>query len=371
MNIPRVVNGVAARLGTPGWTLLALLAASVGASAADSPELQREFIYQDPPPTPECHASTLCESTDALVAAWFGGTREKHPDVGIWLSRRPKSGVDSHWGSPREVFNGAGAGANGTRVPCWNPVLYQHQGNILTLYYKVGPSPSTWWGMHSVSTNGGRTWRTPERLPNRHLGPTKNKPIRTDESFLLFPSSTEHDGWKVVFERHAPMGGIWYYPDPVKDPAKLQGIQPTVLTLPDGRLVALGRTRRAGQIFRTVSQDLGVTWTPLSTIPLPNSNTGIDAVTLADHRHVLVYNHTKSGRSPLNVAVSSDDATSWSAVHVLESDPGEYSYPAVIQTSDGLVHTTYTWKRQRVRHVVLDPKKFSPRPIVDGKWPAL
>ena len=50
-------------------------------------------------------------------------------------------------------------------------------------------------------------------------------------------------------------------------------------------------------------------------------------------------------------------------------EPGEYSYPAIIETGDGLVHITYTWKRQRVRHVIIDPAKLKPQPIVDGAWP--
>ena len=87
---------------------------------------------------------------------------------------------------------------------------------------------------------------------------------------------------------------------------------------------------------------------------MPNPSAGTDAVTLKDGRHLLVYNHTPKGRTPLNIAISRDGVT-WQSVHVLESEPGEYSYPAVIQTSDGLVHVTYTWRRERIRHVVIDP----------------
>ena len=47
----------------------------------------------------------------------------------------------------------------------------------------------------------------------------------------------------------------------------------------------------------------------------------------------------------------------------------ERRYPAVIQTSDGLVHVTYTWKRTRVRHVVIDPRKLTLRPMTGGRWP--
>jgi len=87
---------------------------------------------------------------------------------------------------------------------------------------------------------------------------------------------------------------------------------------------------------------------------LQNPNSGIDAAMLRDGRALLVYNDTSRGRSPLNVAVSAD-GREWKNVVTLESQPGEYSYPAIIQTSDGLVHITYTWKRERVRHVVLNP----------------
>src|SRR5438874_1037823 len=85
---------------------------------------------------------------------------------------------------------------------------------------------------------------------------------------------------------------------------------------------------------RTAFRDRGQSWTPVSLMALPNPNAGNDALTLRDHRHLIVYNHTTEGRSPLNVAISRDGST-WKNVLTLESDPGEFSYPAVIQTSDG------------------------------------
>jgi predicted neuraminidase len=125
-------------------------------------------------------------------------------------------------------------------------------------------------------------------------------------------------------------------------------------------LQAVGRTR-SGRLFETWSADRGQTWTPLTLTTLPNPSAGTDALTLKDGRHLLVYNHTPKGRTPLNVAVTRDGKT-WEAVHVLESEPGEYSYPAVIQTADGLVHITYTWRRLRIKHVVLDPAKLKTAP---------
>ena len=90
---------------------------------------------------------------------------------------------------------------------------------------------------------------------------------------------------------------------------------------------------------------------------MPNPDAGIDAVTLKDSRHVLIYNPTTRGHTPLSVAVSTDGKT-WTPAAVLESQPGEYSYPAVIQADDGKIHVTYTWKRERIKHAVIDPQKL-------------
>ena len=87
---------------------------------------------------------------------------------------------------------------------------------------------------------------------------------------------------------------------------------------------------------------------------LPNPSAGIDALRLADSRFLLVYNPTTTGRDRLEVAVSAD-GKAWRRGVVLEASPGEHSYPAMIQSRDGLVHVTYTWKRERIKHVILAP----------------
>jgi predicted neuraminidase len=136
-------------------------------------------------------------------------------------------------------------------------------------------------------------------------------------------------------------------------------------------LQAIGRTRN-GRLFETWSNDAGKSWSALRLTELPNPNSGTDAVTLRDGRHLLVYNHNvkPKDRTPLNVAVSTD-GKAWEAALVLESDPaGQYSYPAVIQTADGMVHVTYTWKRERIKHTVIDPAALRTRPIKNGQWPA-
>ena len=102
------------------------------------------------------------------------------------------------------------------------------------------------------------------------------------------------------------------------------------------------------------SEDKGMTWGQVTAINLPNPSAGTDAVTLQDGRHLLVFNPTVQGRNILAVAISIGGA-SWKTVLTLEKEEaGEFSYPAVIQASDGKVHITYTWMRQSIKHIVLD-----------------
>ena len=330
------------------------------AGSAQAAVLKTEFLYETAP-FPSCHASTIVETKQGLVTAWFGGTHEKHPDVGIWLSRS----VDGRWTAPIEVANGVESPDK--RHPCWNPVLFQPRTGPLLLFYKVGPSPDTWWGMLMTSDDAGRTWSKPRRLPDGILGPIKNKPIQLPNGDLLCGTSTEHDGWRVHFERSTDLGQTWTATPPVNDGKQIGAIQPSFLVYKDGSLQAVGRSQQKF-VFQVSSSDDGKSWGPLTLTSLPNPNAGTDAVTLADGRHLIVYNHTPKGRSPLNVAVSAD-GRDWQAALVLEREPGEYSYPAVIQSGDGLVHITYTWKRQRVRQVVVDPKRLTTAPMVQSQWP--
>ena len=337
------------------FSLAVLFIAVSVTTAAGEPNVV-EFIFESAP-FASAHASTIVETREGIVAAWFGGTREGTNDVGIWLAQR----VDGRWTPPVEVATGAQP--DGTRYPTWNPVLFQLSEGELVLFYKVGPNPRAWWGMRRTSVDGGQTWGDARRLPSGILGPIKNKPVRLSDGTILAPSSTETpetpSTWRVHFERSRDRGATWQIVRPPEG-IPIDAIQPSILVHADGGLQALGRTR-SGRLFETWSTDRGQTWTPLVLTALPNPSAGTDAVTLSDGRHLLVYNHTTQGRTPLNVAVSRDGRT-WEVLHVLESEPGEYSYPAVIQTSDGLVHITYTWKRQRIKHVVIDPAKLIAEP---------
>ena len=320
-----------------------------------------EFVFESAP-FPQCHASTIVETKEGLVAAWFGGKHEKSPDVGIWLSRQ----IAGKWTAPVEVANGVESPA--TRYPCWNPVLFQPRHGPVMLFYKVGPDPKSWWGMLMTSSEDGRTWSQPRRLPENILGPVKNKPVQLAKGDILCGSSTENAGWQVHFERTADLGKTWEIIGAINQPDQIGAIQPSILFHPGSRLQAVGRTGQ-GKIFETWSKDNGKTWGKMTLTGLPNPNSGIDAVTLLNGCQLLVYNHTTKGRSPLNIAVSGD-GKHWQAALVLEDEPGkEFSYPSVIQTRDGLVHIVYTWNRRRIKHVVVEPGKLELMPMENGKWP--
>jgi predicted neuraminidase len=359
-----------------------LFAAELAADFGEKPGPHRagivleEFVYTQAD-FPQSHSATILELEGGeLLCAFFGGTRERHPDVEIRLSRKQPGGK---WTAPVSVADGVQS--KGDRLPTWNPVLFQKRGGEVMLFYKVGPSPSEWWGMVKTSTDGGRTWSKAQRLEGNVIGPVKNKPIQLEDGTIVSSSSTEgKGGWRVHIERSTDGGKSWHFIGPINDPDKIGAIQPTLLTHSDGRIQMLCRTRdEVEHISQSWSEDGGLTWSGMNATKLPNNNSGIDAVTLKDGRHLLVYNHSTrtqpgmghKGRGVLNVAISKD-GKSWEAALVLDyiEEPGkQFSYPAVIQSADGLVHIVYTWHRTRIKHVVIDPNKLETYPIENGKWP--
>ena len=352
-----------------------ILSAQVNTTKYDIPALTKvgaqgviksELIYPlEGKPTPECHASTIEAIDGGLIAAWFGGTHERNKDVGIWISRN----FNGVWSYPTEVVNGI---QNDTlRYPCWNPVLFQPKTGLLMLFYKVGPSPSEWWGMVTTSVDQGQSWSDPKKLgmgPHGDLlGPVKNKPIQLADGTIISPTSMEFENsgddlWRVYFEISKDNGNSWVATDFINDGIEFDAIQPSILHHADGRLQILCRTRQ-GVVSQSWSSDNGNTWSEMTATDLPNPNSGTDAITLQDGTHLLVYNHSirkgpfPSGRNILNIAIS-NDGMDWKPVITLEQQQGEYSYPTVMQSADGLVHVTYTYQRKSIKHVLIDPTQL-------------
>ncbi|MBX3731335.1 MAG: exo-alpha-sialidase [Verrucomicrobiae bacterium] len=327
-------------------TKILALAGVLAAAPAVAQILSSEFIA-DPPPTRASHASTVCDSKNGLVAAWFGGAAERSPDCVIWQSRF----VDGRWLPAVEVARGNEDGRQ--QLPCWNPVLFEKRNGPLYLFYKVGPSPSKWWGRVMRSDDGGITWGRSRRLPDGFVGPVRNKPVELPSGTILCGASTEDQGWRVHMEWTVNPFARWDRTPPLNSALNWGAIQPTILRWPGERTQILCRTKQQVVSAAWCTTDLR-NWGAMSGTMLPNPNSAIDAVMLENGQALLVYNPTTDSRSELSIALSAD-GTEWRRVLDLEKGPGEYSYPAVIQDRGGRVHVTYTWKREAIRHVVVDP----------------
>jgi predicted neuraminidase len=195
----------------------------------------------------------------------------------------------------------------------------------------------------------------------------KNKPVQLEDGTIICPSSTEiiegnETKWMVHFEITKDLGKTWEVVGPINDGMEYDAIQPSILTYADGKMQILCRTRE-NVVSQSWSGDGGKTWSKMTATELPNPNSGTDAVTLKDGRQLLIYNHSvrrgefPSGRNILNLAISKN-GKDWKPVLTLERQEGEYSYPAIIQAEDGLVHISYTYRRRSVKYAVVDPDKL-------------
>jgi predicted neuraminidase len=315
--------------------------------------MAEQFIFDDDL-YGQCHASSIIQlDKNRFLAVWFGGSYEGATDVDVWGAYF--NGKD--WDTP---FKLADSYINDTlSMPCWNPVLHMTDAGKLFLFYKKGPNPREWWGMVKFSDDGGQSWSRDERLPDNVLGPIKNKPLSLNNGTFLAPSSIEtlDDKWIAHLEMFSDDGNFLEKIEPDHG-GTICAIQPSILRHSDGRLQILCRSRQ-DYIAQSWSYDGGLTWDAMSLLQERNPNSGTDAITLDDGRHLLVYNPSESGeewwlgRNVLRVAIS-DDGINWTDIFTLENhNEGEFSYPAVIRDSEGLIHITYTWKRKRIKHIVL------------------
>jgi alpha-L-fucosidase len=217
--------------------------------------------------------------------------------------------------------------------------------------------------MYKTSNDNGLTWSASTRLPDGILGPIKNKPVILSNGNILCPSSIElpNGHWKVQMELADQDLKNWKA-IPVDTGSKFDVIQPSVLFHGKNKLQILCRSKQ-GAVVQSWSDDNGKSWSSLSKTTLLNPNSGTDAVTLKDSSFLIVYNPDVpgkdwfNGRAKLRVAASKDGKI-WEDVVVLENGTKEeFSYPAIIQTADGLVHITYTYDRKNIKHVVIEPDK--------------
>ena len=317
--------------------------------------IECELIFKEAP-FKQCHASSLVELSDGrIMAVWFGGTYERHPDVCVWGSVKNEEG----WSNPEILADGIVN--DSLRYPCWNPVLFKNRKGEIFPFYKVGPSPSEWWGVFKKSDDNGNTWSIQKELPNDLIGPAKNKPIYLSSGRIVSPSSTERGSiWNCHVEISDDDGYSWSKIH-LDTSTNYKLIQPALLTLANGNILALMRSDQ-NCLVESISKDQGVTWSEPKKTNVPNPNSGIDALSLSNGLHVLVNNPALSGnewytgRNKLNILVSSDGTTWYDVLNLEDQESGEYSYPAIIESSDGLIHITYTYDRKNIKFVSLKLK---------------
>lgn len=303
--------------------------------------IKKEFIF-DTFEAPSCHASTIVRlSTGRLVVAWFGGTKEKANDVRIWVSVRDGKA----WSTPIPVTLADG-------IPHWNPVLYADDTDRVTLYYKIGYEIKDWKTYVTVSKDGGKSWgEHTELVPGDESGgrgPVKNKLLRLKTGRLIAPASTETGTWKP-FVDVSDDGGVTWEKHEIPTDSKTNMIQPTLWNTSEECIHALIRTN-SGRLYRSDSFDCGKSWSLAYSTDIPNNNSGIDAAINENGRVYLVCNPVSEDwgkRSPLTLYVSDNKGDTFTALTDLETEEGEFSYPAIISVKNKL-YITYTWNRRKI-----------------------
>ncbi|NMI06756.1 exo-alpha-sialidase [Paenibacillus sp. SZ31] len=322
----------------------------------------KQYIFQEGQPFQSSHGSTVAVLPNGRVlVAWFAGQHEKASDVAIWLARQDHSGA---WSVPRKVADEQG-------IAHWNPVLYA-QGDSLILFYEVGYEITDWHTRIIRSGDGGYTWTASRELVPGDIGgrgPVRNKPIQLEDGTMLAPASIERldpevlgkQIWESFVDISTDHGETWtkstYVPMDLSTYVGAEHwfakglIQPTLWSSGRERVHMLLRSTE-GVIFRSNSPDGGRTWCEAYATELPNNNSGIDATRMEHGLLALVYNPvsgytTESPRTPLVITFSTDNGQTWGDEYVLENEPGEYSYPAIVSQEKDL-YVTYTWKRDRI-----------------------
>lgn len=301
---------------------------------------------------PSCHCSVIVElDNQDLLVGYYAGEGEAKPDA-AWVFARKSMG-DREFGPLVAI-------ADSEDKPEGNGILFQdHDGKVVLIYNTMqgrlyGPhGPGVRWRTCDLrmktSEDRGETWSEVTLVDPKWGHVPRCKPIRLQSGDLIF--GTEYDDGHSRFWISEDDGKSWQMTGPVLGE---KNQHPTIIERSDGSLLALLRPAGSqGFVLETESQDGGRTWTDAVKTDLSSPFAALDAVKLSDGRMVVAWNSNPKARNPLTLALSEDQGNTWSVRRDLVTGEGSFHYPAVIQTSDGLLHVTFTNNRETIDHIVL------------------
>lgn len=311
------------------------------------------------------HAVTLVELDNGrIMAAWFTGSREGASDVAISSSILDR-GV---WSTPLQIVDRRIVQRDTQRLirKLGNPLLWRDARNVLHLWF-VSVSYGGWAGSainHMQSSDEGRHWSRATRIvssPFWNLSTlVRNPPLGLVDGGFFLPVYHEFINKRSELLRFDRGGHVV---DKARIPGSNGTLQPAVVALDQDRLFALMRSSNATQrIQSSRSKDGGTHWLPSTTTDIPNPDSAVAMIRLADGSLLLACNPLRANRNQLALMRSLDEGKRWSPPYLVEqgSENDEFSYPALLQGSSGTVHLAYTWKRQAIKHISL------PKHIIEG-----
>ena len=342
-----------------------------------------EFIFTFNPQ--HNHAPGIAELANGeLIVSWYRGSGERTADdVAVWGSRLKSAGRP--WSEPFLMTDTPGFPDCNTammtdpqgRLFLFWPVILANSWESCLTHVKVSDQPvgdgcPNWNRDETILLKpddfSGEAIRTldqllehlPVPLPEKQrteideakkklsqklyqrLGwQPRCKPTVLPSGRILLPLYT--DTFSISIMAISDDGGVsWFASKPLLG---FGAIQPAVLRRDDGRLVAFMRENGfTGRVRIAESEDDGLSWGVVGISELINPGSGLDGVRLKNGHWILVHNDTTSGRNRLAVSLSTDEGFSWTAIRHLEDHPdGSYHYPCVIQTSDGTIHSVYSY----------------------------
>jgi predicted neuraminidase len=313
-----------------------------------------ELIFESIPGAPVHHASSIVEAPNGdLLVSWYGGSYESSDDEALFLARKRKG--ERNWDTPRMLLRNPTA-------PVGNAVIFVDQRKRIWIVWGRLEATQpliahTGWErtrlFYRISDDDGSTWSEDKLIPMDTTGwLPRNLPVHLSTGELVLPLSDERNNRDLsFFVITKDAGATWVRSANVPN-AQSQGEQPTVAQRRDGSLLAFLRT--GPRLLQSESFDRGMTWSPAKLTEFKNPDAAISLRALRNGNLILAWNNQERGRSPLHIARSTDDGKTWSNPLMLESNPGEYSYPSVFQSSDGLIHVVYTYRRYSIKHVVFN-----------------